>query len=101
MFVALFLCCCVLRADAFLGARGIIHGLGNSRVLRNVRAYGSLAPIENMKAQELKAELDLRGVSWAGCYDKKDLQDLLVEARANGKCNPDVLRQFNDQVSFS
>jgi hypothetical protein len=37
-------------------------------------------------------------ISYAGCYDKTDLQNLLFEARATGKCDPEVLLQFNKQV---
>jgi hypothetical protein len=55
-------------------------------------------PIENMKAQEIKAELNMRGVSWEGCYDKTDLQRLLRESRMNGKSDPKILEQFNRQV---
>jgi len=55
-------------------------------------------PIENMKAQEIKAELNMRGVSWEGCYDKTDLQRLLHESRAIGKSDPKILEQFNRQV---
>jgi len=65
-----------------------------SRVARSV---GDM-PIENMKAQEIKAELNMRGVSWEGCYDKTDLQRLLRESRMNGKSDPKILEQFNRQV---
>ena len=58
-----------------------------------------MMPIENMKAQEIKAELDLREISYVGCYDKSDLVNLLKEARATGKCDPSILTEFNRQVA--
>jgi hypothetical protein len=58
-----------------------------------------MTPIENMKAQEIKAELDMREISYVGCYDKTDLVNLLAEARATGKCDPSVLTEFNRQMA--
>mmetsp|Transcript_25804 Transcript_25804/g.43999 ORF Transcript_25804/g.43999 Transcript_25804/m.43999 type:complete len:215 (-) Transcript_25804:141-785(-) len=58
-----------------------------------------LAPIENMKAQELKAELNLRKVSFVGCYDKTDLQNLLRDSRVSGRCDPEVIERFNRQMA--
>ena len=54
-----------------------------------------LDDIEMMKAGEMKAELDMRGVSYVGCYDKTDLKELLLKSRAEGKADPAVI----DEVS--
>ena len=54
-----------------------------------------LDDIEMMKAGEMKAELDMRGVSYVGCYDKTDLKELLHKSRAEGKADPAVI----DEVS--
>ena len=64
-----------------------------------LRSSEEMTPIENMKAQEIKAELDMREISYVGCYDKTDLIDLLKEARATGKCDPSVLTEFNRQMA--
>ena len=98
------------------------HHRRTKRSLKRAAGYYELTPIENMKAQELKAELDMRKVhftrsrkgfvsfthnhrhpwlfqvSYVGCYDKTDLQDLLRESRSLGRADPELLDQFNRQV---
>ena len=54
-------------------------------------------PPGQMRVSEIKAELDLRGISYADCFDKESLADRLVEARATGKANPEILDKFNRQ----
>ena len=48
-----------------------------------------------MRVSEIKAELDMRGVSYADCFDKESLATRLEEARATGKANPEILEKFN------
>jgi len=55
-----------------------------------------IAP-NNMKVSEIKAELDLRGISYADCFDKESLAAKLTEARASGTANPDIVNQYNKQ----
>lgn len=43
---------------------------------------------ESMSVDELKAELDLRGVDFTECISKQNLVDLLVQSRVVGKANP-------------
>jgi len=50
-----------------------------------------------MRVSEIKAELDLRGISWADCFDKEALVLRLEEARATGKADPSILEKFNKQ----
>jgi hypothetical protein len=50
-----------------------------------------------MRVSEIKAELDLRGISYTDCFDKESLVERLQEARATGKANPDILDKFNKQ----
>lgn len=45
---------------------------------------------------EIKAELELRGVSCAGVFERGDLEALLLEARVKGKARPEILEQFNE-----
>lgn len=45
-----------------------------------------------------QAELDLRGISYAGIFDRADLETLLVKARKEGAARPEILDQFNEQV---
>lgn len=54
-------------------------------------------PPGEMRISEIKAELDLRGVTYQDCFDKESLADRLVEARATGKANPEILEKFNRQ----
>lgn len=48
-----------------------------------------------MKISEIKAELDLRGVSYVDCFDRESLSERLMVARATGRANPDILDRFN------
>jgi len=48
-----------------------------------------------MRVSEIKAELDLRGVGYADCFDKDSLSQRLMEARSSGKANPEILERFN------
>jgi len=50
-----------------------------------------------MRVSEIKAELDLRGISYADCFDKEALVLRLEEARATGKADPSILEKFNKQ----
>ena len=48
-----------------------------------------------MRVSEIKAELDLRGIDYSGCFDKESLSECLKTARADGKANPEILDKFN------
>jgi hypothetical protein len=50
-----------------------------------------------MRVSEIKAELDLRDVSYKDCFDKESLVQRLEEARATGKANPKIIETFNKQ----
>jgi STI1 domain len=50
-----------------------------------------------MRISEIKAELDLRGVGYADCFDKGSLVQKLLDARAAGRADPSILRKFNQQ----
>ena len=50
-----------------------------------------------LRISEIKAELDLRGISYADCFDKESLILRLQEARATGKADPRILEKFNKQ----
>jgi hypothetical protein len=50
-----------------------------------------------MRVSEIKAELDLRGIKYADCFDKESLVARLTEARATGRANPEILEKFNKQ----
>ena len=55
-----------------------------------------------MRVSEIKAELDMRGVSYADCFDKESLAERLTKARLSGLANPDLIDKFNKQrVSFA
>ena len=50
-----------------------------------------------MKVCEIKAELDLRGVTYAGVFERPELEALLLKARVEGKARPEMLDTFNQQ----
>ena len=54
-------------------------------------------PVEpgKMRVSEIKAELNLRGVRFADCFDKASLVNRLEEARKSGKSDPTILDDFN------
>ena len=66
-----------------------------------VAAGDGLDDIEMMKAGEMKAELDMRGVSYVGCYDKTDLKELLLQSRAEGRADPAVIDEVSSEISSS
>jgi hypothetical protein len=54
-----------------------------------------------MRVSEMKAELDMRGVTYADCFDRESLEIRLVAARVSGRANPNLVDQFNKQrVSY-
>jgi hypothetical protein len=48
-----------------------------------------------MRVSEIKSELDMRGISYADCFDKDSLAERLREARATGRANPEIIDKFN------
>ena len=54
-------------------------------------------PPGQMRVSEIKAELDMRGVPYADCFDKESLVERLTEARSTGQANPDIINKFNKQ----
>lgn len=56
-------------------------------------------PPGKMKASEIKAELDLRGVSYAGVFERSELESLLNDARLDGAARPEILEAFNEQYN--
>eukprot|EP01038_Epipyxis_sp_PR26KG_P014774 gene14774-19855_t len=51
----------------------------------------------SMSIDDVKSELELRGVNFDDCVSKQQLVDRLVESRAIGKADPDILKKFNEQ----
>jgi hypothetical protein len=48
-----------------------------------------------MSVDELKSELDMRGVKYEDCISKNELVDRLISTRLVGTANVDILEQFN------
>ena len=48
-----------------------------------------------MKISEIKAELDMRKVSYNDCFDRDSLEHRLNDARSSGKADPSIIDQFN------
>jgi hypothetical protein len=51
-----------------------------------------------MRVSEIKAELDMRGIRYADCFEKESLVTRLKDARSTGKANPDIIDKFNKQM---
>lgn len=48
-----------------------------------------------MKVSEIKAELDLRKISYDGLFEKEEMARLLAESRAAGRADPTLVDEFN------
>ena len=67
---------------------------------RPLQVYGNGKFSENsMSIDEIKAELELRGVDYQDCISKNELVQRLVETRVSGKANPDILKSMQTQSS--
>jgi hypothetical protein len=51
-----------------------------------------------MKVSEIKGELDMRGISHSGLYEKRELVHRLEEARALGQADPSIVDKFNKKM---
>jgi len=63
----------------------------------NGAAFEAFEKARAMKVSEIKAELDLRGISYEGLYEKSELARALAESRASGRADPEILDNFNRQ----
>eukprot|EP00904_Undaria_pinnatifida_P012783 jgi/Undpi1/8635/HiC_scaffold_25.g11100.m1 len=57
----------------------------------------SLEGVAKMRASEIKAELEMRGVSYEGIFEKTELVEKLIEARSLGRANPSLIDDFNKE----
>ena len=48
-----------------------------------------------MTVDELKSELEMRGVEFDDCISKNELVDRLIQSRVDGKAKVDILEKFN------
>ena len=62
----------------------------------HLRSSPSELSEHNMSVDELKSELELRGVDYEDCISKNELAVRLIQSRVDGKASPDIVRQFND-----
>lgn len=56
---------------------------------------GEFERVAQMSVGDIKAELELRGVNFAGCFEKGDLVRRLVLARKQGEADPSIVDRFN------
>jgi len=52
-------------------------------------------PPGQMRVSEIKAELELRGIGFADCFEKEELVQRLEKARSLGKADTSILDDFN------
>ena len=60
-------------------------------------AFEAFEKARAMSVSEIKAELDLRGISYAGLFEKSELARALADSRSSGRANPEILDNFNRQ----
>ena len=66
---------------------------------RNTRIrLGREQPESALSVDELKAELDMRGVDYEDCISKTELVSRLVESRATGKADTEILDDFTSKM---
>jgi hypothetical protein len=58
---------------------------------------GEIVEPGKMRISEIKAELELRNVQYDDCFDKESLTERLLQSRRQGKSNPTIIDQFNQQ----
>ena len=49
-----------------------------------------------MTLDEIKAELEVRGVNYDECFSKGELVKKLGSARREGRATPEIINQFNE-----
>ena len=86
-------------------ARSFTIGLTQSRFssiassnIRHKTSLFSARPSFNensMTVDELKSELEMRGVEFDDCISKNELVDRLIQSRVDGKAKVDILEKFN------
>ncbi|KAJ1634537.1 hypothetical protein T492DRAFT_1142148 [Pavlovales sp. CCMP2436] len=57
-----------------------------------------LARVRAMPTADIKAELELRKVDFAGCFEKDDLVRRLVLSREQGEADPTLVDKFNSDL---
>lgn len=55
--------------------------------------------VNMMTVDEIKSELELRGVNYENCINKSQLAELLLTTRSKGKADPNIIDQFNNNLS--
>lgn len=68
---------------------------GSTFVLCSTDGDNNMMRERLMSIDELKAELELRGVDFKDCFSKSELVNRLIESRVAGKAIPDILDKFN------
>eukprot|EP00903_Cladosiphon_okamuranus_P016355 g15083.t1 len=53
--------------------------------------------VARMRVSEIKAELDVRGIGYAGIFEKNELVQKLIEARSLGRADPSLIDEFNKE----
>jgi hypothetical protein len=81
--------------QAFLGGSVMPYLKPTASLFRRFSASVNNNAEKNMSLDELKAELDLRGVNYEDCVNKQQLVDKLIGSRTLGKADPSVLNSFN------
>jgi hypothetical protein len=94
LLIALSLFCSQSFVSSYLSP----SRFSNAAIRQNMHLRSSPSELSehNMSVDELKSELELRGVDYEDCISKNELAVRLIQSRVDGKASPDIVRQFND-----
>lgn len=104
-FITLLLLCLCCPMDSYLSsnrARRHLKFTSSSFSLLSSSKDSSLNNRQDaankMSIDEIKSELDLRGVNYESCTTKSELVQLLVNSRVQGVADPSIIDQFNQNT---
>lgn len=100
--VMLYLIACIVCLDftvAFHFGHGIRASTTTNLYRLKMTASGDGMKENDMTLDELKAELDLRGIEYSDCFTKNELAKRLSESRVMGRADPTIIDNFNEAIS--
>ena len=92
-FISLILAVVMASVTSFRPSPSTRPSLAYSRST-SMTLFSTEQPESAMSVDELKAELEMRGVNYDDCISKTELVSRLIESRATGKANTEILDDF-------
>ena len=92
-FISLLLAVVMASVTSFRSRPSTRPSLAYSRS-NSMTLFSTEQPESAMSVDELKAELEMRGVNYDDCISKTELVSRLIESRATGKADTEILDDF-------